>query len=310
MSGAAVKGKEPRENLFIQALGAARGRLWVIAHRGDCAHAPENTVEALVKGCEARADACEIDVRLSRDGQPVVIHDDSLLRTTDVAARFRDDPRKSRGFLVRDFDFDEIRTLDAGSWFLEGDTVERSANSFGTLSEISPADRAWISSGAIRVPHLRECLDLVVAREWRINVEIKSAGASERSALDEALAEIARCQAENRVLISSFDHAIVSRAAASGLGVASGVLSEVAIDQPGRYVREGVGADTLNLNANLVLNEHARSAWADQLASLRVLAVPVLVYTINDRFRADQAQAAGVDGAFTDDPGTMLRYLS
>lgn len=295
---------------MTRALGEAGERLWVVAHRGDCAHAPENTLEALAKGHDAGADACEIDVQLSRDGQPVVIHDDSLSRTTDVAVRFGADPRAARGFLVRDFDYAEIRTLDAGSWFLEGVGTERSAHWFGTLPEVSAEDRALFRSGRVRVPHLRECLELVVARAWRINVEIKSAGAFERPALDETLAEIARRAVANRVLISSFDHSVVSQAAASGLGVATGVLSEVLIDRPGRYVKEVVGADTFHLNADLVLADHARSGWDQALADLRARGVPILVYTINEASRAEHARIDGVNGVFTDDPRRLVRFLS
>jgi glycerophosphoryl diester phosphodiesterase len=309
MAGAKNRAETRRENLFLQGLATSRRRPWVIAHRGDSAHAPENTLEALAKGHSTGAEACEIDVRLSRDGQPIVIHDDSLLRTTDVALRFEDDPRAARGFLVRDFDFDEIRTLDAGSWFLKGDSIERSANSFGTLSEIPLADRERMESGAIRVPHLRECLELVVAQEWLINVEIKSAAAFERSALDEALAEIARCRSALRVLISSFDHSIVARASASGLGVATGVLTEHSIDQPGRYVRESVQADTLHLNANLVLSEEAVSTWARSLVDLRAHGVPVLAYTVNDQARAERALRAGLDALFADDPRKVTGFI-
>ncbi len=298
------------ENQFLKALGSARGRPWIIAHRGDSAHAPENTIEALVKGHVAGADACEIDVHLSRDGQPVVIHDDSLLRTTDVAVRFRNDPRTTSGFRVRDFDYAEIRTLDAGSWFLKEKTVGRTASSFGTLPEITAIERARIASGEIRIPHLRECLEWVVAQRWLMNVEIKGAGAFEWSALEVSLAEIARCEAAKYVLISSFYHAVVSRGSSSGLGVAAGVLTEVSVDRPGRYVREVVKADTFNASAGLVLNDQARCSWPRHLENLRDHGVPVLAYTVNDTGVVEKLSDAGVDGVFTDDPGRLLRFLS
>ena len=91
----------------------------VVAHRGDSAYAPENTLEAARRAWDEGADAWELDVQLARDGVPVVLHDESLVRTTDVATRFAGDPRGASGFLVADFDFEEIRTLDAGSWFVE-----------------------------------------------------------------------------------------------------------------------------------------------------------------------------------------------
>jgi len=75
----------------------------VIAHRGNRAHAAENTIEALQQAVELGADAIEFDVRITRDGVPVVIHDPDVDRTTD-----------GRG-LVESFTFAEIRQLDAGA---------------------------------------------------------------------------------------------------------------------------------------------------------------------------------------------------
>lgn len=55
----------------------------VVAHRGDSSRAPENTLEAFRLGVEAGADAIELDVHLTADGQLAVVHDPSLGRTTD-----------------------------------------------------------------------------------------------------------------------------------------------------------------------------------------------------------------------------------
>ena len=90
----------------------------VVAHRGDSFHAPENTLEAARLARQAGADAWELDVKLTRDGVPIVIHDNSLHHTTDVGERFAGDLRGQGGYRVSDFDFDEIRSLDAGAWFI------------------------------------------------------------------------------------------------------------------------------------------------------------------------------------------------
>src|SRR5262245_3692480 len=85
------------------------GRPMIVAHRGDSYRAPENTIEAARLGFEAGADAWELDVRLTADGVPVVIHDATLARTTDVARRFAGDPRAGLGFPVAAFTWVEIR---------------------------------------------------------------------------------------------------------------------------------------------------------------------------------------------------------
>ncbi len=129
------------DNRFLTLLRSSRSRPLVIAHRGDSFFAPENTREAARRAFEAGADAWEFDVQLSRDGVPIVFHDEWLCRTTDVAERFKGDARATSGFRVSDFDFDELRTLDAGSWFIKTDGRPRAADWFGTRDRIDPRRR-------------------------------------------------------------------------------------------------------------------------------------------------------------------------
>jgi glycerophosphoryl diester phosphodiesterase len=96
----------------------------VIAHRGASAYAPEHTTAAYRLAIEQRADYVEHDLAVTRDGVLICLHDDSLDRTTNVEAvypsRFstRTGPRgETREWLANDFTLDEIRKLDAGSWF-------------------------------------------------------------------------------------------------------------------------------------------------------------------------------------------------
>src|SRR4051812_20648471 len=77
----------------------------VIAHRGGGRFAPENTLAALRKGHELGYCAVEFDVMLSADGQPLLIHDETLERTTN-----------GRG-LVAGLDLEALEQLDAGAWF-------------------------------------------------------------------------------------------------------------------------------------------------------------------------------------------------
>ena len=65
----------------------SRSGLLVIAHRGFSGRAPENTLPAFRLALAARADLVELDYHHSRDGIPIVIHDDTLDRTTDTTNR-------------------------------------------------------------------------------------------------------------------------------------------------------------------------------------------------------------------------------
>lgn len=79
-----------------------RERFFVVAHRGASGYEPENTLRAVHRALEMGVDAVEVDVRLSKEGVPVVIHDETVERTTSGRGR------------VRDMTVEELRTLDAG----------------------------------------------------------------------------------------------------------------------------------------------------------------------------------------------------
>ncbi len=96
----------------------------LVAHRGASAYAPEHTMAAYELGIEQGADYIEPDLQITRDGVLIALHDLTLERTTDVEDVFPDRFQEAvvRGETVRvwpaaDFTLDEIRTLDAGSWF-------------------------------------------------------------------------------------------------------------------------------------------------------------------------------------------------
>ena len=96
----------------------------LVAHRGASAYAPEHTIVSYELGIEQGADYIEPDLHITADGVLIAFHDLTLERTTDVEERFPDRYREvevrgemTRVWPVSDFTFDEIRTLDAGSWF-------------------------------------------------------------------------------------------------------------------------------------------------------------------------------------------------
>lgn len=77
----------------------------LLAHRGDLAHAPENTLPSFMQAIQKGADGVELDAKLTADGHVIVIHDESVDRTTDGKGK------------VASFTLDAIRKLDAGAWF-------------------------------------------------------------------------------------------------------------------------------------------------------------------------------------------------
>lgn len=139
----------------------------VIAHRGASAHAPENTLPAFLLAVEQGAHAIELDAKLTRDGHVVVIHDQTVYRTTGETGK------------VREMTLAALRRLDAGSHFDVAFRYER-------------------------IPTLEEVLTVLGHRTF-INIELTNY-ASPTDALPEKAAElVARFGLADRVFFSSFN---------------------------------------------------------------------------------------------------------
>lgn len=277
----------------------------VIAHRGASMIAPENTLEAGILGHRSGAFAWELDVHLSRDGVPVVIHDETLTRTTDVTTKFAGDPREENHFRVADFDWHEIRTLDAGSWFVQRNGGHRSSSHFQSFDRLSASEVESYRSGAVRVPSLDEALQLTAQLDWLVNVELKVFSPPNPLLREIVLETIDRLKVHDRVLISSFDHTEVAHVALHRPEIATGALSHTPLYRADRYIREIVGADFHHIS-----HESVRSPEGQSRLSLEE--PPTFVYTVNDvqpqglTWRLAQS---GIAGVFTDDPSSLVKLL-
>jgi glycerophosphoryl diester phosphodiesterase len=157
----------------------------IVAHRGGALEAPENTVAAIEHGVAAGADWQELDVTLTRDRKVVVIHDDTLERTTTGAGA------------VAEHTLEEIRALDAGAprWSDSGAARLRTVG-------VTPPAFAGQYAGA-RVPTLDEVLAVPGVR---LMIELKTVPERERL-VDEVLAAIRRVGVSDQVALASFDAA-------------------------------------------------------------------------------------------------------
>lgn len=141
----------------------------LIAHRGWSGMAPENTLSAIKLALEEpRIAGIEIDVHLTRDGVPVVIHDHTLNRTTNGGGE------------VRDITAEEIGKLDAGSWF----------------------DPAFAGE---TVPTLEEVLQLVAGKKPLL-IELKQAAGMYSGLEEKVVGLIRKYDAVNDCQLISFDH--------------------------------------------------------------------------------------------------------
>ncbi|MEP7199675.1 MAG: glycerophosphodiester phosphodiesterase family protein, partial [Chloroflexota bacterium] len=149
-----------------------------LGHRGALSLAPENTLAAFAVAREVGADGVEFDVQLSADGQLVIIHDDTVDRTSDGHG------------LVNALTLAELKRLDVGRWF-------------------------GAQFAGERIPTLQDVFDLL-GRQMLLNIEIKSkSGVTTDDGDNGLIAKVVECVQRNGmgdcVLISSFNFASLRR---------------------------------------------------------------------------------------------------
>lgn len=139
----------------------------IVGHRGASFDAPENTVASMKRGWQQQADACELDIRLTKDGRIVLSHDDTTKRTA------------GRNVKVVDQTFDELRTLDAGRWKGPQWTGERIPTLAEALATIPDGKRMFIElkCGPEVLPELERVLAASGKRDEQLvliafNVEV------------------------------------------------------------------------------------------------------------------------------------------
>lgn len=135
----------------------------IIAHGGARSLAPENTLAAARRAHALGADLWETDAAVTADGHLVLMHDDAMVRTTDVAEKFPD--RVPAPFST--YRLAEILTLDAGSWFERQDPFGQIASGAVTAAELA----SYLGE---KVPTLREAFELTLELGWRLNLELKT----------------------------------------------------------------------------------------------------------------------------------------
>jgi glycerophosphoryl diester phosphodiesterase len=244
----------------------------VVAHRGASAQAPENTMEAFRLGVEAGADAIELDVHLTADGQLAVIHDDTLDRTTDRTGR------------VAELTMDQVREADAGATFARPDDSGLPYAGEGLLVPTLPEVLAW----------LPEEIGLVV--------EIKA-----RAAADAVVEAVRghRVRQGNRLAVISFDEATIERVRELDPGIRTGYLLvptqpiEPALTWATEHGHVGVfpwegdlGLDPLPL-----------------MVQARAYGREIGCYVVNDPERMQHLAACGLWGFVTDVPDVARAAL-
>ena len=279
----------------------------IIAHRGAASLAPENTMAAFARACAVGAHMFELDVHLSADGVPVVIHDDTLERTTDIENYTREWGLQGKVY-VSSLPLSSLKILDAGTWWVKSDPFKTIASGAVTIDEA----RSYCGEP---IPTLDEVLRFVDAVGVGVNVEIKQIPRFYDGIAEKVVAAIQRMEKKDLVLVSSFDNELCRRVKELDPAIAVGPLCGERIADPGRYVSDLVGGEAYHVARNALGCSDGRPLAAPlvnacDIESAHEQGVAVNVWTVNDRATMVRLIEAGVDGIITDFPQVLAEIVS
>lgn len=250
----------------------------IIGHRGASAVAPENTLSAFARAVREGADGIELDVRLSRDGVPVVIHDATL-------------PRKQlRKRVVARTTLGMIKQTDLGNRFNQ-----------------KHPDLARSEYATETIPTLDDVFRLLAkqaAKGFVIYVELKC-GRSKKGNGELASATVAAVQRfglQDRAILISFNLRTVAKIRRLDDSLRTGALfgPRSAVKSPSRIVQAAVACE-----ANEILLNH-RLASRKLIAAAQAKDLPAVIWTVDDSRWIARARSLGIHGLMTNDPAKFL----
>lgn len=234
------------------------GQTLVSAHRGESRHAPENTIPAIMLAIENEADYVEIDVRLTKDGQVILMHDADTKRTTD------------KKLIVKDSTYDELLTLDAGSWFAP-------------------------EYAGTRIPTLEEVIELCKGKIM-LNIELKPADNSGN--LETAVAKlITDNDMENQCIITSFNQRSIMTIKNENPDIVTG------------YIYTFGYSNNIEYRYMDVLSISSRYLTRDVVTGAHRKGIIVAAWTVNNVQEMRRMVAIGVDNIITDNTPLAKRVI-
>lgn len=195
----------------------------VFAHRGASGYCPENTMAAFNKALELGATGIETDVQRTKDGRLVLIHDESLKRTTGVNQ------------LVKDVTYEDLAILDAGTWFHSDFSEEH-------------------------IPSLEQLLHLTKERNTILNLELKNGLVPYTGMEEEVIQAVRKFDMSHCVIISSFNHYSLVLSKKLAPEIKTGILYMEGLYRPWDYAAS-IQADALHAYKYAVLPDWVKEAY-------------------------------------------------
>ncbi|HKG47015.1 MAG TPA: glycerophosphodiester phosphodiesterase family protein [Pyrinomonadaceae bacterium] len=242
----------------------------IIGHRGASAVAPENTMAAFREALAVGADGIEFDVRLTRDGVPIIIHDSTLRRTGGL-------PHP-----IAELTWTEISRVDVGSWF---------AGSFANET----------------VPSLAELFTLFQSNNSTLYLEMKCDSPSEQRPLVEAcVRSIHEHSLKERVIVECFQLPALKILKEIDPEIKTVALVEPSFTNPSVLFDQRIINQAIDIGA-AALALHHRLAREGLVRKAKAAGLHVAVWTVDDPTWIERARIIGIDALITNDPAAMLR---
>jgi glycerophosphoryl diester phosphodiesterase len=240
----------------------------VVAHRGFSGKAPENTMAAFSLALKAGVSMIELDVQLSKDNKVVVIHDPTVRRTTNGDGK------------VSDMTLNELKKLDAGSWFNVKYKNER-------------------------IPTLEEALECIAPNAW-VNLEIKSTRVirkADTKIADAAVAVVRNMGLLERVLFSSFNHKLMKYLKKHEPSAHTGVIFHpvVHFGRMPSALAKPAGAEVFVCSK--------REATKRRIADAAKNNIVIGVYGIENRMDIERMISLGIHVLVSDYPDMLIKEL-
>ena len=255
-------------------------KLLIIAHRGASAQAPENTLAAFQKAIEDEADGIEFDVRIARDGVPVVFHDATLKRIA------------GREISVLSLTSKELQTFDVGSWF--------------NLENPRKANEKFVAE---TIPTFAQLLDFLKDYKGLLYVELKGTN-EEIPALAQNVCDlIGQSRLFPQITIKSFQLEGIAIAKQLLPGIRTAALFEPKI--PASFLTKRsllidkaaeFSADELSLHYSLASKKLVREAKERGLSTI--------IWTVDRKIWIKRALNLEIRAVITNNPSNLLTKRS
>lgn len=285
--------------------GAPAGQVDIIAHRGASAYAPENTLAAFRKAIEMKAHWFELDCTLTKDNKVVVIHDDTLARTTSGV------PGE-----VQDYTLAEMKRYDVGSWFDPkfaaerfpslGEALDLAKGKIGVYIEIKDSDDDAVLMQAIRDAYSGQS-NIITGHKADLLQRIEASGSRNLALTRNVIAEVRARKMEKEIVIQSFSPIVCAVALMEAPELRTELLASSSDRDPLQWNRFLEWLRLLNSHG---FNPNKRDVTETLIRDLHTQGKTIAVWTVNDPADMLRLRDMGVDALISDKPDVALTTTS